>query len=244
MKAVGIIQARMGSSRVPGKMLLPLDGRHVLEHIIHRVERAGELDDLIVATSEKPPDDLIEFVARETNTSVFRGSETDVLSRMHGAAVRSDADIVVRICGDEPLLSPRIIDTLVRTVRQQGIDYASNGIEQTFPRGLGAEAFTRSSFDEVEEEASKPDERESVTLYYKRNADRFSLENVPVEAVFQEDRLHDRTGLRLLLDYPIDYIILSEVYRNVPYDDTLDVIDAVEYIDTHDIVTMAADESG
>ncbi|AUV81812.1 hypothetical protein C2R22_09265 [Salinigranum rubrum] len=107
MNVVAVIQARMGSSRLPGKVMLPLDGRHVLEHVVRRTAAATSIDEVVVATSENGADDIIARYAERAGATVFRGSETDVLDRMYHAAKGAEADVVVRITADCPLIPRR-----------------------------------------------------------------------------------------------------------------------------------------
>ena len=235
MDVVATVQARMGSSRLPGKMMLPLAGEHVLTHDIQRINTAKNIDQMVVATSTKNADDIIERYAGKAGAAVFRGSESDVLDRMFRAADQADADIVVRITGDCPLLSPKVIDTVVEKLVETSADYSSNIIERTFPRGLDIEAFTFESFEKVHRQASSPHQREHVTLYYHENPNTFDLVNVGSDDVFEEPWMHDRTDLRLTLDEADDYELLRTIYETVPYTGLLDVRDAIKCVDENEL---------
>jgi len=235
-----IIQARMGSSRLPGKVLLPLGERFVLEHIIRRVQRAEEIDTVVVATSTKTADDIIEWCGKQNNAVVFRGDEEHVLDRMHRAAVAVQANEVVRITGDCPLISPAVIDRVVTRRREAEADYASNILTRTFPRGLDVEAFSRESFDRVRAGADTAAEFEHVTLRYRNGQGGFDTLNISSEEVFDEYWLQDRTDLRLTLDELADYLLLRTVFENVEYNHSPSFSNVVRYIDEEALAEVNA----
>lgn len=221
----------MGSSRLPGKVMLPLGCGHVLEHDIRRVSSADNVDEVIVATSEEKQDDIVARYAEHSGASVYRGSEEDVLGRMYEAALEHDADVVVRVTADCPLVSVKYIDEAIKKLLSNGLDYVSGLIERTFPRGTESEVFTFESFREVEEASDEPRQREHVTPYFYENPDEFNLYNVTSDEVFDAEYLQDRTDLRLTLDESDDYELLRRVYQEVEYDEILDIADAVQYVD-------------
>jgi spore coat polysaccharide biosynthesis protein SpsF len=231
----------MGSTRLPGKMMLSLDGKHVVERDIERVSRADSVSNTVVATSVSMADDILERYAGRCGATVYRGSESDVLGRMYEAATAASADIVVRITGDCPLISPRGIDAVVDRLRETGADYASNTLEQTLPRGLDVEAFTYETFSTVECRATASQEREHVTLHYRQNPDRFDLVNVTDEETFDATHLHGREDLRLTLDEADDYELLRRIYEELSPDGHLDVETAVNHIDCEDLATLNRD---
>lgn len=237
MKTVAVIQARMGSSRLPGKVLLPLPmgGTPVLEHVVRRVNSATEVDTTVVATSEKKQDDIIAEFAPPFDCDVYRGSESDVLDRMYRAATQFDADTVVRITADCPLVSPLFIDHSVQKIREGDFDYLSAAFERTFPRGVTGETFTFRSFKRVKSESEMPRHEEHVTPYYRENPNEFDLGNIDSEEVFDNSNLHNRDDLRLTLDEQADYKLFNRIYSNIEFTGTLSVERAVQYIDDHDI---------
>ena len=235
MKVVPVIQARMGSSRLPGKVMLPLNCDHVLEHDVRRVASADRVDEVVVATSEEKQDDIVERYAEREGAHVHRGSEDDVLGRMYEAASERDADVVVRVTADCPLVSPDQIDYAVGKLLGGGFDNVSSIVERTFPRGLTTEAFTFESFSEVEETSDEPHQREHVTPYYYENPGEFELYNVTSDEVFDEEFLHNRTDLRLTLDEADDYELLRRIYEGVEYNGTMEIPDAVRYVDEEGI---------
>lgn len=235
---VAVIQARMGSSRLPGKVLLPLDREHVLTHVVRRVDRADAVDETVVATSTEQSDDIVEWFGREHDVPVHRGSESDVSERMYEAARKHDADNVVRVTGDCPLIHPDTIDAVVSALQGDEVDYASNTISRTFPRGLDVEAFTMESFEQVRREGSQKRHREHVTPYYRENPDVFELTNVTSDTVFDDPRFEERADLRLTLDEADDYRVIREIYENLSYDAIVPIRDAIRYVDRHDLMEM------
>lgn len=212
-KTVAIIQARMGSTRLPGKVKLPLGNKHVLERVVERLEKSENVDEVVVATSTGKQDDIIEKIMSE-KVKVHRGSEEDVLGRMFEAAEKSDADTVVRITGDCPLLSPEVVDKVVEKLHEEDADYAANIIERTFPRGFDVEAFTFYSFRKVEEKSDQKHQREHVTPLY-RESDKFEKANVESSEVFDREKLINRTDLRLTLDEADDYLLLRKLFKEL-----------------------------
>jgi len=240
MRTVAIIQARMGSTRLPGKMMLPLADEQVLTHDIRRVSAADHVDEVTVATSEKTADDIIHRYATQTDATVFRGSESDVLGRVYDAARTTDADIIVRITGDCPLVDPGTIDTVVKPVIEEDIDYAANIFERTFPRGLDIEAFSFESFERVHKAATESHYREHVTSYYREEASRFTTESIVSTEVFDEQQFQNRDDLRLTLDEAADYEVLRTIYENVAFDDILPIREAIRYVDENDLMSLNA----
>jgi spore coat polysaccharide biosynthesis protein SpsF len=238
LKTVACIQARMGSSRLPGKMMLPLDGSHVLQHDVRRVTAADSVDEVVVATSDKKQDDIVARYATREGASVFRGSEDDVLGRMYAAAREHDADIVVRVTGDNPLVSPEFIDVSVQELVDCGSDCVSARLERTFPYEITTETFTFDSFETVEAASDQPHQREHVTQYYYENPEEFDLYNVTSEQLFAEASLQNRTDLRLTLDEADDYEVFRQIYEGVEYDEIVDVADAVHYVDTEELAEI------
>ena len=238
--ATAIIQARMGSTRLPGKVMLSLADNHVLTHDVQRVSAADYVDNVVVATSKQTADDIIARYASRAGANVHCGSESDVLGRMYDAARNADADIVVRITGDCPLVDPDTIDEVVSRIVDGDAEYAANITEQTFPRGLDVEAFTFESFERVHEEATEPHHREHVTPYYREDPDRFVTESVVSADVFDEPQFQNRDDLRLTLDEADDYEVLREIYENVPFDDVLPTREAIRYADESDLMSLNA----
>jgi len=139
---VALIQARMGSSRFPGKVLEDLSGRPMLWHVVHRVRGAGRVERVVVATTDRAVDDPIARFCAQENIACFRGDEQDVLDRFYQAARADHADVVVRITADCPLIDPEVIDKVVERFQRGDCDYVSNAIRYTYPDGLDTEVFS------------------------------------------------------------------------------------------------------
>ncbi len=197
----------MGSSRLPGKVLADIQGQPMLAHVVNRVRRAKRVDDVIVATSDEPGDNpLAELCARQ-GWSCYRGSHLDVLDRYYQAAATFHADVIVRITSDCPLIDAAIIDMVAgRVIDSDGtIDYCANVLApRTFPRGLDAEAFTRSALIRNWTEASDPSCREHVTPYFYRNPELFRLAHVMNST--------DESAHRWTVDTPEDLQLVRQIF--------------------------------
>lgn len=179
MNVVAIVQARMGSTRFPGKVLRPIAGKPMLAWVIERLQLSRQVDQIIVATSMLESDRPIFQWCQEHLVSCYRGSERDVLARYHQCAETCAADCIVRITSDCPLIDPTVIDELVSLfVQSEGrYDYVSNTLPpRTFPRGLDVEVFSRNALEVASREANTPEAREHVTPYFYRHPEFFNLQ--------------------------------------------------------------------
>lgn len=239
MHAVAVIQARTGSTRLPGKVLFPLAGESVLTHDVRRLDAAARVDEVVVATSTADRDDVVARTAERAGATVYRGSESDVLGRMHEAATAADADAVIRATGDDPFVSPALADELLARVAD-GADYAANTIDRTFPQGLILEAVSMDSFDEVEARSTEPHQREHVTQYYLEHPHRFEMANVVWSDVYDWDPALGRGEVRLALDEAADYELLRRVYEGVAPDERgiVGVRDAIQYVADNDLADI------
>lgn len=183
MSVTAIIQARMGSTRLPGKSLMDLAGKPVIHHLVDRARAARSIDRVVVATTTAASDDPLAAFLAGLGVDVFRGSETDVLDRYAGAARRFGGDLVVRLTGDDPLKDPAVIDQVVGRLLAEPArwDYVSNTIRPTFPEGQDTEAFPAARLFEAAAEAADPYEREHVTPFFYRHPERFRVLNVTHE---------------------------------------------------------------
>lgn len=212
MTTVAVIQARTGSTRLPGKVLKPLLGEPVLVHVIRRIRRATRVDEVVVATTTSSGDDVIADLAGRLGCQFVRGSEEDLLSRYLLAGRAHAADLVVRITSDCPLVDPALIDEVVGALEASGADYASNTLPpRTYPRGLDVEAFTMVALEAADREDHDPASREHATPYLYRNPDRFRLVGVSGNT--------DLSGHRWTLDAPEDYRLIRHIYNGLGRDD-------------------------
>lgn len=242
MHVVAVVQARTHSTRLPGKVLYPLAGRPVLAHVVDRLRTASTVDDVVVATSTRQADDAVAHAAERAGAGVHRGSESDVLGRMYGAAVEAGADVVVRGTADNPLVPPALTDRVVEAVAA-GADYASNTVDRTFPHGLIVEAFSMDTFDEVESASTEPHQREHVTQYYLEQPEEFDLVNVVWGDVFDWTPAVAYDEIRLTVDEPADYELLWRLYEGVDPDDRgiVPVREAIAYAVEEGHVDLNAD---
>lgn len=246
MNGVVVLQVRMGSSRLPGKAMLPLDGEPALVHEIRRAASAAtvNVDDVVVATSNRSRDDVVAVTANRVGANVYRGSESDVLARVHEAIDAADADAAVRLCGDNTLIDPRLVDVLFSTLRDADVDYVSTKFERTFPIGHNADAFTAGAIARADDRAEDDYHREHVAQYFKDEPEGIEWHNVTADQVFGRQLLedvHDLTELRLTLDECPDYELLCRVYDGVSYDRIVDTEDAIRYIVDNDLQSINAD---
>lgn len=202
---LGILQARVSSTRLPGKVLLPLLGKSMIVRQIERLKRVRQIDKLILATSVDSSDDRLVEACRLEGIDCFRGSLDDVLDRFYHAALPYKPEYVVRLTGDCPLADPETIDRLISFFLEGGYDYCSNCVEPTFPDGLDAEIFSFSCLERAWEEATLPSQREHVTPYINLQPDKFSL------ACMKNDR--DLSGLRWTVDEPADFEFVTRIYE-------------------------------
>jgi spore coat polysaccharide biosynthesis protein SpsF len=225
MKTVAIIQARTGSTRLPGKVLQDLAGRSVLARVIDRVKRFQMIDDLIVATSTHGSDDAVVDESARNGLDTFRGSEADVLDRFVGAADYTSADVIVRLTADCPLLDPGVSDAIISLFIEAdgGADYCSNKIPQSFPRGLDTEVFSRDALGKAAREAHQQYERVHVTAYMYRHPERFNLLSVTSD--------EDRADWRWTIDTPDDLEFVREIYRRLDTNGNFGWLDVVALLD-------------
>ncbi|MFM8821643.1 MAG: cytidylyltransferase domain-containing protein [Phenylobacterium sp.] len=204
--ATAILQARMSSSRLPGKVMLPIVGKPMIELQIERVRRAVNISEVVVATSSDPTDDpLVEFLMR-IGVRVVRGPLDDVLGRFLLAieTLGLTGDLV-RLTADCPLADPEVIDACITLQREGGFDYASNGRRRTYPRGLDVEVFRIEALQQAARETRAQYDREHVTPWLYRSGSPFSQG----ELVQAKDESH----LRWTVDFPADFAFVSRVYE-------------------------------
>jgi spore coat polysaccharide biosynthesis protein SpsF len=203
MTTVAIIQARMGSTRLPGKVLEEISGRTMLYWVVSRTRSAASMDTVVVATTNLRADDAIVAECSAMKVPVFRGSEDDVLDRYHRAAAAFRADPVVRITSDCPLIDPDVIDRVVAAFAGNHADYASNTLTRGYPRGLDVEVFSKAALDSAWREARQDHERVHVTPFIYGNPDRFALHSVECES--------DHSDLRWTVDTAEDLDVVRRI---------------------------------
>ncbi len=209
LRVSAVIQARMGSTRLPGKVLMPLAGQPVLWHIIYRLKKCRTIDDIVVATSDLKEDDKLAAWCRKNDIPVFRGPEENVLQRFALAVKSLDPAIIIRICGDSPMVDPRVIDQLVIHLVNTGADHCI-GDKKTPTIHEGFSPFSRQAFERLlAEAADDPVAIEHVTAYFGQHPEKFKTTTIPMP------REHWFSGARMSIDTPADLRFMNEVYARL-----------------------------
>lgn len=224
MMVLGLLQARFSSSRLPGKVMLPVLGRPMLCRQLERLRRARRLDGLVVATSLSPTDDPIAHLAVEEGLPVVRGSLEDVLDRFYRAAQPYTPQHVVRLTGDCPLADPALVDAIVAAHLDGDLDYTSNALEPTFPDGLDVEVVRFACLEEAWREATLPSQREHVTPFVHGRPDRYRL--------LSFKGAEDLSALRWTVDEPDDFELVRTIYEELyPGNPTFSTRDILALLD-------------
>lgn len=228
MKKVVIIQARMGSTRLPGKVMIKIKEKTILNHIVDRIKYCNNIDEIIVATSIDKNNDVIEKECSRIGVNCFRGSEQDVLARYYNAATKTQADLIVRITADCPMIDYNIIDKMMDEFMKKCIskkmDYMSNFdvVKNTFPRGMDVEIITIDALKKSYKEAKKDYEREHVTPYIYNNPGRFSM--------LGYSNNEDLSKYRFTLDTKEDLKLIKIIYDNFYNDSKFNMVDIISFL--------------
>jgi spore coat polysaccharide biosynthesis protein SpsF len=235
MRTVAIIQARMGSTRLPGKIMKQLCGKTVLSHVISRVKACLLVDEVVVATTKSLADDVIVIESEKCCIHCFRGSEDDVLERYYLAAKEYQADVIIRITSDCPLFDSEVLTGMLeyfKTETEDGleIDYLSNCLRRSYPRGLDAEVFTFKVLEKAYQEAQKSYEREHVTPYIYEHPEIFALYN--------QSNDEDISNYRWTLDVEEDWRLIEEIYKNLYHGEIFTTDDVVDFLEENPELLM------
>lgn len=227
MKTVIINQARMTSTRLPGKVLLTVLGKPLLEYQIERLRRVKLADGIVVATTTNITDQPIVDLCGRLNLPCFRGPENDVLARYYEAATLHRADVVVRVTSDCPIIDPDVVTEVIRYYRghQDCCDYVSNGLRRTYPRGMDTEVFSYKALCEAFLESTDDADREHVTPFIYRHPERYRLANV----AFREDQSRHRWTVDTAEDFELVRRIIEALYpvnKDFTLDETLKLLDS------------------
>ena len=205
-KIVATIEARMRSSRLPGKVLLPLAGKPALERLIERLQRSQYVDTIIVATTTHESDLSIVELTKKLDIPCYQGSELDVLGRVLAAAQSVEGEIIVEITGDCPVADHRVVDRVIEEFFTQGVDYASNMLTPGYANGFNVQVFPTALLAAVDQLTQDPIDRVHVSYYIYRHPEKYQLHQVVVdEACYSPD-------LRVTIDERLDYELLSHIY--------------------------------
>lgn len=230
VRVVCISQVRMESTRLPGKVLMDLGGKPVVQRVFERLARSKTVDEVVLALPDTESNDGLAAACEAFDASVYRGSLDDVLARYAGAARAYDADVVVRVTSDCPFADPALVDSVVeRLLADSALDYASNNLVRTYPLGFDAEAFRAEALFTADAEAVQPHEREHVTPYLYQHPERFRLANVKAPPSLT------RPSYRITVDEPADLELARRIWERLDGDgfsaaEVVTVLDADEML--------------
>lgn len=202
-----ILQARMSSSRLPGKVLKPILNQPMLAHQLNRVAQAKSVTQVVVATSEEASDDPISQLCEQLEQPCFRGDLNNVLNRFIQCANQYRPEHVVRLTGDCPLIDPEVIDLVIQTHLDGQYDYTSNAYPYSYPDGLDVEVISMSALEKVAKNANQPEQLEHVTLYVRQHREAFSIGEVVSEI--------DHSNQRWTVDYPEDFVLVEQIFNEL-----------------------------
>jgi spore coat polysaccharide biosynthesis protein SpsF len=206
--ATAIIQARLGSTRLPGKTLMTIEGDTLLGHLVNRVKACTLVDDIIIATTNRSCDDKIISFAKTHELAFYRGSEEDVLDRFYKTAIEFDVRTIVRVTPDCPLLDPKVVDLVINHYLKGNYDYVSNVLDRRYPDGLDTEIFSFQALERTWQEAKLPSEREHVTPYIYKHPELFRLFSVKKAG-------EDLSWLRWTVDNAEDFQFVTKIFSKL-----------------------------
>ena len=210
MMVLAIIQARTGSKRLPGKVLMKIINKPILTHIIESLRLSKQINKIIVATTKLPEDNKIEKLCKDLNIECFRGSDIDVLDRFYSCAQFFEGDLIVRLTGDNPLLDPTIIDEIIEVCKKSECDYATNVLHPTYPYGFSScEVFPFRILKKLHNIVTDPMSREHVTFHIRKNPNLYKIReiNAPKNLI--------RPDWRLSVDYPEDMELMKKIFSKL-----------------------------
>jgi spore coat polysaccharide biosynthesis protein SpsF len=215
------VQARMGSTRLPGKVMLPVLGKPLLSYLIERLKKVTLVNSFTILTTELKEDDVIEAFCKEEAVNYYRGPSQNVLERFYNA--RNDFDAIVRITGDCPLIDPKIIDEVIKVYKDSAVSYVSNALERTYPRGMDVEIFSKEALEKAYHKAYTVSEKEHVTLYIYCHPEEFKLKNVALS--------QNLSSYRLTVDTKEDFELISKVLEKLyPIKPDFDLDDIINFL--------------
>lgn len=235
-----IIQARMGSSRLPGKVMKKINGKPLLYYIISQVKAAKKVSKIIVATTQLKEDDQIESYVKSIDIDVFRGNDLDVLDRFYHCARKYDLEKIIRLSADSPFIDFNIIDECISKFEEYEVDYLSNTIKKVndiwkednngFPLGMAVEVFTIRALEKAWLESTKPSDREHVTEYIFHNHSFFKLHSIK--------NFEDLSDFRFVVDYPEDFELISKIISGYPINELFTLKNLKDFLDKHSELKM------
>jgi len=225
VRIAAVIQARMGSTRLPGKILIEISGKPMLEHVIDRVKRSSTIEEVVIATTKRSEDLKIVELGNRLGVNVYTGSEDDVLDRYVRAAEKVQADVIVRITGDCPLIASSVIDEMVQHHLKSGVEYTGNAAVRTFPRGLDVEVVSFAALKRSHKLGKSKHHREHVTPFIYENPDLFKIGNFEAFGVLRAPQF------RLCVDTKEDLTLIRAIYEKfyLP-DEFVQIEDVIEFL--------------
>jgi spore coat polysaccharide biosynthesis protein SpsF (cytidylyltransferase family) len=201
----GILQARMGSTRFPSKVLKEIKGKSLLELYVNRVSPSRKIQKIIIATTDKPADEQIEKLAAKIGVECFRGSENDLLDRYYQCAKKFEVDVIVRLTPDDPFVDHEVIDRAIEIFIKDNVDFVTNHFDPTYPEGLDIEVYSFAAMERSWKEAKLLSEREHVFPYIQNNPDKFKIVN------FKQEK--DYSHFRWTIDHACDFEMTKKIYE-------------------------------
>lgn len=226
-KIVAVICVRMGSERLPGKMMLEAAGKPLLGHLISRIQQVEKIDEIVIATAESPENDVIEQYCKEVGVSCFRGSEEDVLGRMLGALKSVDAEIGVEVYGDEPLIDPRIITHCIDTYLEGGFDWVGNDVRPGFPSGMFSEVFSVKALEDAASRTEDKEFREHGTLFLRHHPDLYKQHHIEAEGNQVRPEVH------LDIDNDVDFAVFEAIIEHFAPRTDFSMEEILTFLDEH-----------
>jgi spore coat polysaccharide biosynthesis protein SpsF len=227
MTILVIIQARMGSTRLPGKVMKELNQKPILQHIVDFLKYSKMIDKVVIATTDLEEDDIIDSFAKKLEIDCFRGSAENVLERFYRCAKKYDADLIIRLTADNPLINPKIIDDLINLCKHNECDYASNCLHPSYPYGYSTcEIFTFSILIKLYETQKDPQSFEHVTYFITKNPNLFNVQEI------KAPKNLSRPSWKLSIDTIEDYAKMQKIFSNLYKENSfIDYPILVEFLD-------------
>tara|TARA_B110000003_G_C16625210_1_gene524633 strand:+ start:137 stop:862 length:726 start_codon:yes stop_codon:yes gene_type:complete len=202
-----VVQARTGSKRLPSKILLKIDNKRILEHLIKRLKKIKIKNKIIIATTKNKSDKIINKIAQNHNCYSFNGPSSNVLKRYYQAAKNFKLDVIVRVCSDSPFMDPGIVEKAIRIFKTKKYDYVSNIVKPTYPAGMSVEVFSFDTLKKVQNSKTNNLEKEHVTPYIYRNYKKFKIKNFSIKK--------NCTNFKFSIDYLEDYKAAKALYKKI-----------------------------
>ncbi len=227
MATIAIIQARMGSTRFPGKIMKELNGKPILQHIVDFLKYSKMIDKVVIATTDLEEDNIVNSFAKKLEIDCFRGSSENVLERFYKCAKKFNANLILRLTADNPLINPKIIDDLINLCKHYNCDYVSNCLHPTYPYGYSTcEVFTFSTLTKLYETQKDPKSLEHVTYFITKNPNLFTIREISAPQNLS------RPNWKLSVDTPNDYFKMQKIFSSLYHENSfIDYPTLVEFLD-------------